>query len=206
MISDQHRAIFIHIQKTGGTSVSLALGGGRREARKHWTAQELRRAIEPSVWATYYKFAFVRNPWARLLSWWTMLDAQRERFEAGQSENPLVLAALPQCRTFTDFLERMDDDVVSPKSGHRTNIWRNQIDYLIDANGALLVDFVGRTETLAQDIEQIRPHLAAPLGAIGHENAFERSHYSEIYTPALRALVAERYASDIAHFGYTFAD
>ena len=58
------RYIFIHINKTGGSSIERAL-----DLRfEHMTAREKRVDVGPRRWQTAFKFAFVRNPWARALS------------------------------------------------------------------------------------------------------------------------------------------
>ncbi len=204
MISHEHRAIFIHIQKTGGDSVSLALGGTRREPRKHWSAADLKAETDAKIWADYFKFCFVRNPWARLVSWWSMIEAQRPLFQAGKLTNVLALTALRRANTFGEFLERMDDDLPHPIPGRRWSIWANQLDYLTDENGAPLVDFIGRTESLEQDMERVRQRLAAPLRAIERHNMSKHGPYPDHYSPAHRDLVAERYARDIGFFGYRF--
>ena len=42
------------------------------------------------------------------------------------------------------------DDLVIVDSDGRKNIFRNQIDYLVDDNGEIIVDFVGRFERLQE--------------------------------------------------------
>ena len=58
-----HRAIFIHIPKTAGSSVAQALFGGSR----HVPYFEYER-INPRKFKRFFKFSFVRNPWDRLVS------------------------------------------------------------------------------------------------------------------------------------------
>ena len=79
--------LFIHISKTGGTSVDAALGMitvlnktaecadvpvMERRFLKHDTAATARSYYNASEWERAYKFALVRNPWDRLVSWWAM--------------------------------------------------------------------------------------------------------------------------------------
>ena len=87
MINHRHRFIFIHIPKTGGTSMEDVLGAWfsmkrERYARwlpgvKHWAqhltmSEILHRQFSNKNKARrperYFKFAFVRNPWDRLVS------------------------------------------------------------------------------------------------------------------------------------------
>lgn len=60
----RHRVIFVHIPKTGGTSIATALFGGRLGHRR-WSEW---RALHPEKFAQYLKFAVVRDPVDRFLS------------------------------------------------------------------------------------------------------------------------------------------
>ena len=91
-VSHELKCIFVHIPKSGGTSVENALGlladvrnentetmfglikspALKKKVRstsflQHLTAKELRRLL-PSQFSSYYRFAFVRNPWSRMVS------------------------------------------------------------------------------------------------------------------------------------------
>jgi hypothetical protein len=202
VICHKHRAIFIHIQKTGGNSVSAALGMSVVEANKHWRADELKAACDPAIWRSYFKFSFVRNPWARLVSWYEMIEAQRPRFEAGAALNRFQSAVLSRCNSFGDFLDLMDEDIVDDDGAKW--IRRNQLDYLVDADGALLVDFVGRTETLASDFASILDRFEGVPAPLSHLNATPHGPYQRYYTATQASAVAEWYAPDIECFGYRF--
>jgi hypothetical protein len=62
--ADEHQCIFIHIPKAAGTSVALTLFG---EPSRHVPWFEYYQA-NPRKFRKYFKFAFVRNPWDRLVS------------------------------------------------------------------------------------------------------------------------------------------
>jgi hypothetical protein len=82
----------------------------------------------------------------------------------------------------------------------------NQLRYLTDKNGEVLVDFIGRFENLAQDISHVfdKLGLEASQLEIPHENRSAHSHYSEMYTPETREIVRKRFRRDIEFFGYEF--
>ena len=106
-----------------------------------------------------------------------------------------------------------------------------QYDYLHDAGGRLLVDFVGRFQRLREDFVVIcrrlglcdetlphinssppprfcREHWRTTWPALIFPGSRYRSrihgHYSEYYDDESREFVAEKYAKDIATFGYSF--
>jgi hypothetical protein len=202
MISHVHKAIFIHIQKTGGSAVSAALGYVGQSPDKHFLAQEI-KGLHAEIWDKYFKFSFVRNPWDRLVSWWSMIDAVRPAYEASSSNvNNFMRFVLGKAKTFEEFLENCDQEIVD--SDGRKWIYRNQIDYLTDAQGAYLVDFIGRFESLQKDFTKLSERLTGKAQALVHFNTSKHGPYTTYYTPALANKVGDRYARDLARFGYQF--
>jgi hypothetical protein len=57
--------IFIHINKTAGTSIIDVIG---KPFRKHLTSKEVIKVIGQKKWDAAYKFAVVRNPWDKVVS------------------------------------------------------------------------------------------------------------------------------------------
>src|ERR1700722_1858945 len=87
-LSQERSFAFVHIPKTGGTSITAALhgaaiglalvGASTQEQRDklrikdawlhHIPSARLRRLLGPAAWDRYFTFAFVRNPWDWLVS------------------------------------------------------------------------------------------------------------------------------------------
>ena len=72
-VFDEYHVIFIHIPKTGGTTIENALFNGRvmfDVGSSHRTAQELSTLCQErgTPFASFYSFAIVRNPYDRLIS------------------------------------------------------------------------------------------------------------------------------------------
>jgi hypothetical protein len=194
--------IFVHIQKTGGNSVRTALGGDIFDARKHFMARELRQAYGSAVWDPCFKFSFVRNPWDRLVSWWSMIDNARPYVDRARPPNAFFGYVIERATSFEDFLRHCDDEIVDPDG--RKNIFRNQIDYLVDDNGEVIVDFVGRFERLQEGFDEISRRLGQAPVMLQRTNASERKGYTEYYTPATAQIVERHYSRDIEQFGYRF--
>ena len=217
-ISPRHRILFVHIAKTGGTSVRAAL------ARLHWTdpyavplhlVNALSRALghrtgaklprhakavaayecvgEP-FWSELFKFTFVRNPWDRQVSSWHHLM----RIPEAPTDN------LP---TFEDFL-RFTFDPDRPYQYYFDVQSQIQTHYILDHDGKPLVDFVGRFERLHEDFRE-----ACRLGGIPRIKLPHRRHSTErkkdyrvYYNDVTAELVAEHYSRDTRFFGYSFDD
>jgi hypothetical protein len=103
MIVHEKRLIFIHIQKTGGDSICTAVGTPTIYPEKHFCAHELRELYGTDVWQSYFKFAFVRNPWDRLVSWWSMIDANRNLLSTGEPLKEFQRFVLKRANTFYAF-------------------------------------------------------------------------------------------------------
>lgn len=202
MIDHERKLIFVHIQKTGGNSVCAAFGQSSDLPEKHFPAWELRKLYGDDVWSRYFKFAFVRNPWERLVSWWTMIDSQRAAFEQGVPLNKFQSFVLRNANTFEEFLKNCDEDILDfdgPKS-----IFRNQLDYLTDISGRQIVDFIGRHEIFEIDFDYVATKIGLAAIIIPHVNASAHKYYADYYSSALVKKVAGRYARDIEAFGYVF--
>jgi hypothetical protein len=75
LVSDNHKLVFVHIQKSGGVTVQELLQKNFPDLRtivaRHAFAS--RGMQELDEWDEYFKFAVVKNPWDRLVSWYTMI-------------------------------------------------------------------------------------------------------------------------------------
>ncbi len=202
LLSHKRHFVFIHIPKTAGMSVHQALvkaapDGIRRieempafhdpSKQRHVFAQDLRGFLGPSAWNELFSFAFVRNPWARLVSWYNMCHER--------PSNRFMRFVKCEAPTFSDFL-LLTSDLVT-----RTHF--NQIDYVTDSEGEIIVDFIGRYEQLEKDFS----HICEQLGInteLPHINASANVDYRTYYDRRSRQLVAERFYRDIEVFGYEF--
>ncbi|RYB90532.1 hypothetical protein EUA93_20540 [Nocardioides oleivorans] len=212
LISDARRALFVHVPKTGGVSVGVAFERCCPDARsktpgvqpplgRHAPYERILRA-EPDV-AAYWSFGFVRNPWARMVSWWSMIDdwntahgpaSGKPQETATRMRGNDMWRAAAAYSGFEEFVLRGPDEL--PRVG------RPQVDYL-HAPGRE-VDFVGRTETFAEDLAAVQRHLGSEPVHVPHRNRSDHGSYRGYYTDATRDRVAEVYAADLEAFGYTF--
>lgn len=65
MILDKHKIIFVHINRTGGTSIEKFFNS---KLHDHSCAQHILAEVGKEKWNEYFKFSIVRNPWDRLVS------------------------------------------------------------------------------------------------------------------------------------------
>jgi hypothetical protein len=199
--------LFVHVQKTGGSSIDRLFDTHVPDARqvpnrmRHATYGRILSA-EPDL-ADYWSFGFVRNPWARMVSWWTMIHGIFERAAAGHPPALAKLEKHPEVwlphQEFADDFARF----VLEAPGKNPKIGRTQVDTL--SAGSRIVDFVGRLESFDSDLAVVRGHLGLPAAdPAPHTNRSRHGHYRDYYDDRTRDAVAHTYAADVEAFGYTF--
>ena len=208
-ISYSHRFIFVHVYRVGGQSVSAALRPYSYVPRQyfarvpvlrrlratqlfklqehyygHIKAKELKAGLPPEIFDSFLKFAFVRNPWE-----WHVSIYHYVRQRTDHPDHELFTSF----RGFEDYFDwRLNRKGVELQS-----------EFILSDSGDLLVDFVGRYETLAQDFATVCSRIGID-GALPHNNRSTHRDFREYYTPETRDLVAEAYKDDIDFLGYEF--
>lgn len=213
IISRGRRYIFVHIPKTGGTSMALALEkramkddiligdtpkalrrrnrakelNARGRIWKHSTLADIDGAVTREEMADFLIFTLVRNPWDRLVSYYHWLREQ-------DFDHPAVTLA-----GRLDFGRFLNDPMT------RSAVSANGYDsYLRDATGTLHDPVYVRIERLDADLAPIRAHLGFDPKP-GRANASSRDRDWRIYYSDRDAeLVSELCSADIARFGYDF--
>jgi len=213
IISPGRNYIFVHIPKTGGTSLALALEDRakaddiligdtpkalRRRRRlkgvqaagqlwKHSTLVDIDGLVSPEFVANAFVFTLVRNPWDRMVSYYHWLRDQN-------FDHPAVLLA--QTLGFADFVQDPQT-----RSAFRQQSYGS---YLRDVSGRDRGALYIRLEQFAKDAGPLWAQLGFRLN-LPHENASERvQDYRSYYDDRLMKVVADCCAEDIARFGYQF--
>jgi chondroitin 4-sulfotransferase 11 len=194
--------LFVHIQKTGGTSILRTLGLDAHLHHRHFFASQFRPMCDAEQWDATFKFAFVRNPWDRLVSWWSMINGFRDAYRKGPHLNRFFAYIFENSLTFEEFILNCHADIADPDG--RKCILRNQLDYLTDPDGRLLVDFIGKFENLEMDFRKVTRQLGLPDTALAHINQSTHAAYFDYYNDRTRSLIEQAYQRDIKQFGYTF--
>ena len=149
----------------------------------------------------YFKFAFVRNPWDRLVSCYKSKLVQRGTgLRMGRYGN----VSLRRGMAFEDFAKavcRIPDEL----SNHH---FRSQHVTVCDEGPgrAVLADFVGRFENLKEDFGLVAERIGLETGLphAGSSRSQNPPSYRDFYDERLARMVGERYREDAALFGYSF--
>jgi len=208
IVSYHHKFIYYPIPKVACSSLKVAIseimGIELFDDRPHATRfPEIH--LNQSNHIDYFKFAFVRNPWDRLVSCYKdkilyCTDHKGIR-DAYNGQLPPFMRKYPfeKGMSFSSFVEAVS--LIPDKDAEDHFV--SQITFL-SHNGKLVTDFLGRFENIENDWGDICKRLAIPATPLGHRKQIIDKPYQDFYTDRLVALVGERYKKDIATFGYTF--
>ncbi len=215
LLSVKYNFLFVHIAKTGGTSIRAALSRlrwrdplfpaqfvasrlshmtGHRIASKlprHAKIIAAKEMLPRELFDRLFKFAFVRNPWDLQVSSWHHL----------QKERPHLLKDIPDFPAFI----RWKLDSERPYQYHIDTSIERQVDYLKDLDGTIIVDFIGKYENLLEDYEEACRLIGVKPPSLPHKRkAKGRTDYRKYYDDPTAELVADFFKSDIEAFLYRF--
>ena len=210
LISLSHKFIFIRNYKTAGTSIYRLFAGYQPfylrnryvryillKLRKnfpfynlkylmpvHADAKQVSDQIPAEIYSNFFKFGFVRNPWAWQVSLYFFMLERKAHYQ-----HKLV-------KKFKSFDEYIEGRVASNK--------KLQKDFFADANGNIAVDYIGKVENLQKDIRFICDRVGIAIKGAPHLNKSKHRDYRHYYSDYSAKLIADHYKEDIEHFNYRF--
>lgn len=205
IISTLHKFVFVAIPKTGTHAVrqalrehmgpqdmeqvglfvqrSLPIPALAQIGHGHITLEQLRPHVKPEAWDSFFKFAFVRNPFDRFVSYCAFITREGDEFE----DDPKAV---------------MRDVLANPPLDHI--LFHPQHGFITDASGGVLADYVGRVEEMQESYDEISSRIGIPTARLEKVNATKRRNYREYFDDQLIEGVAKLYARDLELFGYEF--
>jgi hypothetical protein len=195
-INDDKRFVYLALPKTGSYSIHYFFGE-LQHPEPHLHHAGVRELA--TQYADYFKFAFVRNPWSKLVSIYHDFTLRR-----GKQYSGLVWMKEPLLSEFKDFEDFCRGLSASPWL--QDVFFRPQSMFVTDVNGDSAVDFVGRFESLEDDFTQVCKILEIPLKkelAFANKGKYTKD-YREYYNDETRKIVGEIYREDVKRFGYEF--
>lgn len=216
LVSYSHSFLFIHVGKTGGMSVRTVLEPVSAEPEKfimrrppkmvgdqlnplykvwetlrlHAKARDAQKEFSPELFDSWFKFAFVRNPWDLQVSMYHFILREPE---AAKHDQVKALGS------FDGFVKW----VIANPDPYPRGITKLQKDMITDAAGKPLLNFIGTWENLDRDFAYVARKVGI-CAALPHLNRTQHHDYRTYYNGCTRALIEEHFRPDIELFGYTF--
>jgi hypothetical protein len=206
IVSHRHRFIFVAIPKTGTHSIRAALREqmGPEDIEQvglfvnkrfpypelaqvrhgHLGLAQVRPFLGEDVFAGYFKFAFVRNPFDRFVSYCAFVSRETGNFQ--RDPRAVMRHVLFELRPLQHVL------------------YQPQHAQLVDADGTLLSDYVGRVEQMQASYDEACARIGIPTRTLEQVNSTDRGDYRGYYDQALIDGVAALYQRDLELFGYRF--
>jgi hypothetical protein len=220
----QHRLIYINVPKCASTTIKTiltTLNGTAITAREHAHRRRYSGLKSPALLGvsqfhriatspTSFRFSFVRNPYARVVSAWA--DKYRnkplvpgnsfiDKYLAHRASiDPKLPHGMDETLSFPQFVEFAAATADRRVDAH----WGLQDDVL--TMPGIELDFVGKVEKFHEDFSHVLEHVAPDAElekAIRQRlNATRHQPWPKYYTPALAKRVYRAYERDFDRFGY----
>ena len=189
-ISHQLKMIFIHVHRTGGTALTDVLrqnlGGDFDILTQHSNVKTLVPGFLEK-YEGYYTFGFTRNPWSRILSWYSLIHLNDQKSLAEERKR---LEEFIEWDAAADFTTQF--------------FHYNSLDYFSNKKGELKVDKIFQYENFESEVGILFNQLNLPLTEVPIRNETYSKNYREYYTDKSRSLIAQKCKKDIQYFRYSF--
>jgi hypothetical protein len=184
---DRIGCIYIHIPKCAGTSVTKVLYGA---SPWHYRASDLFN-INPIKFLDCYRFATVRDPFARLYSIYRYASVDVQRFWFSPLK-PIVGIS------FAQFVDALDEEIVACFPFLST-----QVSYTSIGSLRNFVDII-KVEDLPAAMQPVYDRIPslANVTALRLSVTTNKPRMQDVYTADMRRKVARLYQDDFAAFGY----
>lgn len=204
IISEKTKLLFIHNQKAAGMSIEHILLNsfdGIKLLERHSYAEDGIEYMGREKWNEFMSFGFVRNPWSRLVSWYTMIQETPP-----EGKNALWEYVHQNSNSFEEFVINCTETITDVRNSYayRKSFVRPQYDYFTDNKGELAVAFIGRFENLQDDFNTMLDKAGLASVSLPKLNPTRSKDYKSFYTNQTKDIVAQRFAKDIEKFNYTF--
>jgi len=190
VVCEEKKFVYMKIARTGGTSIYRDYFQERLGLQTLNNRDDLFRlmlwieGLTRKKWDGYFKFAFVRNPWDRMVSlyfYFTKLGRISCPFRDFVINLSHYVRTVPECA-----LHAMP-------SSCQTHL-----------DGKPCVDLIGRYENLQDDFNAVCGRLGTPEMELPVSAATDHDNYTAYFDDETRGIVAELYSEDIRLFGYEF--
>ena len=202
LYSSQGNFLFVHVSRTGGVAIQRCLENSLNPivpitVEQHSPLFDARKKLGKQF-DTTFKFAMVRNPWDRMVSWYAYICKVKLQQTGDIIADPSAL----HWQEFDSYLDAVFSETYYLEN--KQCLVMSQFDQLACIEGTLLVDAFGRFENLLGDFNQIKKNANIHCPPLTKMNESSHINYQHYYTDYGRELVQEKLHKDLSYFSYSF--
>ncbi len=215
MISYKHNLIFVHIPKTGGTSIEDIIWPSKKDrteknlwmgyvrpyynkyqtgGMQHLLATQIRQEVGAKMFDQCFKFTIVRNPWDKVISQFMYIKKRQDVLDFIGMEKDDCL------KTYLSLIQKCT--YVQSECQYK---------FFLDENGEQLVDYIGRFENFTEEVKTIlkkkkldRTLFGLRERKIPHKMKSQRKPYQDYFDDESAQMVQHIYSKDIELLNYQF--
>ncbi len=185
-ISHQHKLIWFRVAKVASRTIYEHLNTNCSLDVNH----PYNIYYPVNSYSDYFKFAFVRNPWDRMVSAWSD-KVVKNKLKLDDATHKKML-------DFNYFISSFEES-----KNFKNDIHFYPQSRLINLND---INFIGRFETFSQDFHILSRKIGIPIKELKHKNKSQRDgDYRAYYNDASIEKIATLYQKDIQIFNYSFS-
>jgi len=179
--SDEKKFIWFKVYKVASTTLTNFF-----EAQTPDLVRSQPKGRVSKKFKNYFKFAFVRNPWDRIVSCYfqKVVTKRYDLFEECFDKD---------FDFFIDYINKLDLTIANPHIRLQTR--------LIPVEEC---DFIGKLDNFVSDLQYVCSVIDLDMTNLLNSNKSEHKHYSTYYTSKTQQIIADKYKEDIDIFGFTF--
>ena len=209
IINSDKKYVFVCVPKTATTSLHKFLVTADNMSVKkvkkewggdkwHWSMSSIINEYTKLNFNEYYKFAFHRNPWDRLVSSLIEFTSEKGHIATWSKE-------LCNYKSFEEFILDL------PNSQWKDEIHFQPTTYYTHSNGKKIVDFIGRYENLQTDLQKVFKKINHNIDNFNtgqkHRRTTRDKDYKKYYiSDKMINIVGDLFHKDILTFGDKFND
>jgi chondroitin 4-sulfotransferase 11 len=180
--------IFIHINKTAGTSIGTAI---KLPRKSHLTAKEIIKLIGEKSYHKSFKFAVVRNPWSKVVSHYKY---RIKTNQTGMKDTNI---------SFKDWVKATYGETKNSVYYDKPKMFYPQVEWLKDNSNQVSVDQIIKFENLAEEFELVRKKIGIAT-SLPHKNKTNKDNYRDYYDSETKKIIQAWFQEDIKLFNYSF--
>lgn len=191
MINHEHKFLFLHLPKTGGTSINKFFNDKFNNNERDFGHPYL-SDYKCNNFDDYFKFTIVRNPYDRLVSAFFYM----KEYSKFQSDINFRKKWKLEDDTFESFVKEKLPIIIANKDT-RPRHFKPQVEF-----GTTGLDYIGSFNTMQDDMNIICDKIGIERQDLPHVNSSNHKSYTEYYNEELLDIVKTLYFNDFNNYDY----